>query len=829
MLGRCDEAVRLARKLEVDLRAHGAEEDAARALANLGSLHFRRDRCLEALDCYERAREILHRHGDPLFGAAIHINCANVLTQLNRIDEAIELYEEAASVYQQRGMTGEHAVVETNLGFLQHASGKPAVAVGHFSRAYSEFAQLGREQDAARCDIATAAAYRTLNLLPEALACCNRAIAAARPLGLEYERARAELCRGSTLIAMGQVEEGLNALACAEQVFRAQRNPISVAHVRLIRASLHRAEGRPDDARSEAKAAAAAFARCRLTGWAAEARFILAGLDLDQGLDAARRMHSVIRAARATHRGWLECRAEHTLGRWHATRGDLSQALRRLRAGVAALESVRTQISPEAMHVAYLRDKQAVYAELVGRLLERNTEADRVEALECAERARSRLLLERIQDALEGVAETAPSEALDSLRARVAHLRAELSRAQHATLHDGDGDGDSRRLAPAIPTAASALAGAEAAYLEATHALELQSPRQMGPDRAATVAELQQTLADDEALIQYQLLGDHVCAFVLTSESLHVSPRMASTAEVQALARRLRYHLQRMELAERLPDRVRATMTEEAQAVLRSLYDRLLAPIEAQVTGCRQLVAAPHGFLHGLPFHAFFDGQQYALDRWEILYAPSASIWRATVRHSGGQLPEAGRRRAPLLMSFAAPGIDLVTAEVEEVARLLPGAGVRHGAAANLEAFRQAAPEAGIVHLATHARFRQDNPLFSGLQLADGWLLARDLYEMRLTCSLATLSACHTGASAVEAGDELFGLVRGFLAAGATSVAASLWSAHDAATAQLMGRFYRELAHGESAAAALRCAQRSLRAEFPHPYYWAAFALIGRR
>ena len=76
---------------------------------------------------------------------------------------------------------------------------------------------------------------------------------------------------------------------------------------------------------------------------------------------------------------------------------------------------------------------------------------------------------------------------------------------------------------------------------------------------------------------------------------------------------------------------------------------------------------------------------------------------------------------------------------------------------------------------------------------------------------------------------ELFGLLRGFLAAGVRSVAASLWPADDAATAALMVRFYSLLAGGRTKAAALRTAQREVRDRYPHPYHWAAFALVGER
>jgi CHAT domain-containing protein len=155
---------------------------------------------------------------------------------------------------------------------------------------------------------------------------------------------------------------------------------------------------------------------------------------------------------------------------------------------------------------------------------------------------------------------------------------------------------------------------------------------------------------------------------------------------------------------------------------------------------------------------------------------------------------------------------------------------VLSGEAATEQAFRRHAPEADVIHLASHAVFRQDNPLFSAIRLADGWLSLYDLYGLRLRASLVTLSACETGVNDVQAGDELVGLARGFFQAGAASLVVSLWAVNDVLTARLMERFYARIDNGSGVgpAAAMRLAQADVRREFPHPYYWAPFLVIGR-
>jgi CHAT domain-containing protein len=78
----------------------------------------------------------------------------------------------------------------------------------------------------------------------------------------------------------------------------------------------------------------------------------------------------------------------------------------------------------------------------------------------------------------------------------------------------------------------------------------------------------------------------------------------------------------------------------------------------------------------------------------------------------------------------------------------------------------------------------------------------------------------------VLSGDDVIGLTRGFLYAGARNIVASLWPVDDAVTAQLMIGFYRRLA-SEGPREALRRAQIQTRQHYPSPRYWAAFVMTG--
>jgi CHAT domain-containing protein len=144
-----------------------------------------------------------------------------------------------------------------------------------------------------------------------------------------------------------------------------------------------------------------------------------------------------------------------------------------------------------------------------------------------------------------------------------------------------------------------------------------------------------------------------------------------------------------------------------------------------------------------------------------------------------------------------------------------------------------------IVHFAPHALVDSQNPALSGLVLSlvddrgearDGFLRLNDVYSLRLPADLVVMSACQTALGKEIRGEGLIGLTRGFMDAGAPRVAASLWKLDDAATAELMSGFYRQmLQNGLRPAAALRAAQLEMSRQKPwqDPYYWAGFQLQG--
>ncbi len=150
-----------------------------------------------------------------------------------------------------------------------------------------------------------------------------------------------------------------------------------------------------------------------------------------------------------------------------------------------------------------------------------------------------------------------------------------------------------------------------------------------------------------------------------------------------------------------------------------------------------------------------------------------------------------------------------------------------------------------ILHIATHGFFVDDaasvvSPMIrSGLILAgvknqeqqqnvDGILTAYEATNLNLDkTSLVVLSACETGLGEVRNGEGVYGLQRAIIVAGANNLLMSLWKVDDEATALLMIELYNGWEQGKNQQA-FRAAQLAMRKQYPDPFYWGAFIMLGK-
>jgi CHAT domain-containing protein len=276
---------------------------------------------------------------------------------------------------------------------------------------------------------------------------------------------------------------------------------------------------------------------------------------------------------------------------------------------------------------------------------------------------------------------------------------------------------------------------------------------------------------------------------------------------------------------------------EELLAPSQQLYDWLIRPIEADLASneTKTLVFVLDGALRSIPMSVLHDGKKYLIEKYAIALTPGLQLLEANpLVPSQLQTLAAGLSEA----RFGFSDLEKVEEELKNINQEVGGI-VRLDQAFTSESLPidiNTNPWS-VVHLATHGVFssnREDTFVLAWdgkINVDQLTILLKSREEGRRSpIDLLVLSACQTAA-----GDDraTLGLAGVAVRAGARSTVASLWSVDDAATSELMTRFYQELAKlNTTKVEALRNAQLSLlqdetHLEWHHPYYWSAFVLVG--
>lgn len=476
-------------------------------------------------------------------------------------------------------------------------------------------------------------------------------------------------------------------------------------------------------------------------------------------------------------------------GRIAAAEGDMELAAKLWRQAVDVIEQQRSTINTEANKIGFAGDKQAAYRDLVGALFALQ-KFD--EAFDYVERAKSRALVDLLAGQKEFAVASGNADAIRDL----------LSRAEGeeiASLAQGaEQRGATRNLT------ATAIALRE-------QAPELASLVSVG---SVSLADIRGRLAEDEALLEYFYDAKWLYTFVLTRTGLQAV--RSPIGELEAELRSWRSALE---------NRDGPALHPAGEA----LHRKLIGPVAAFIEG-RRLTLVAHGALHYVPLAALHDGRDYLIDRHAVRVLPSASVMKY-LRSGEGPYPGGVLALGNPDLGDAALDLQFAQQEAIEIARMVPASKALLRKEANEGAVRKFGPGFRYLHFATHGTFDSEKPLDSAVLLAkdesgSGQLTVGKLYAMRLDSDLVTLSACETGMGKIANGDDVVGLTRGFLYAGAATVVASLWKVDDLATAELMRNFYANLSRMDKLDA-LRAAQIETRKKFPSPYFWAPFQLLG--
>ena len=750
----------------------------ARLLNDAGAVYLSLSELTEAERAFLSARDLHRSLGDRRGEATALNNLGALYDSRGDLEGCLEVYGRALAIFRELGDSSREAITLHNLGRTYSLLGRPEEALAFLRQALSLRRAAGDHQGAAAVLTQIGWVYYLSGDLPAALRFYEQSLALSRREGDVVGEAATLDRRGTALARMGRLEAARASYEAALAVFQRAGQPENRAHTLANLGWLHEARGDPEAAVAAGEQALRLF---RETGDRYAEAYTLLGL------------------ARAERR-----------------RGNRTAARSRAEESIDLVESLRSEAPIQALRTSLLASRQDHYEFAIDLLMEMKLGA---RSWETAERARTRSLLESLGGG------AAIEEDLRPL-----------------VLKPGELGGHTR-------------AGA------ATRPLSLR--------------EAQRLLDRDTLLLQYSLGEERSFLWIVGPDSLsaHALPGRRRIEDLTRRAHSL------------LPRSHKRSVRQQARLITEALSGAVLGPA-ARELGKKRLLIAADGALHSIPFGALpvlcADGRRRPLlAEHEIVYLPSISVLARLRRERTGRLPPSPSRLVaviadpvfessdPRVTGRPAPAAVALAAlpaagdlersasdlgmkgfvrllqsrrEAEAILSLVPpGESLR---ALDFEARRETVLSGRlrpyrIVHFATHGLLNAEHPGLSGLVLSqvdergrprDGFLRVHEIRGLDLSADLVVLSACRTGLGREIRGEGLLGLPQAFLQAGAARVVVSLWNVNDAATSELMSRFYRALLRQRlSPGQALRDAQLSLLREdrWEAPYYWAGFTLHG--
>jgi len=296
---------------------------------------------------------------------------------------------------------------------------------------------------------------------------------------------------------------------------------------------------------------------------------------------------------------------------------------------------------------------------------------------------------------------------------------------------------------------------------------------------------------------------------------------------------------------------------KDRESLGETLYDKLITPVESEISGIKNIIIIPDGSLAFLPFDALRgkSGGPYLCESYTVTLSPSVSVMLMVQKrrfssgrkaflafggavYSNGKGEKRGKRRSPQPKEvsvkskeyFAEEGSrgrplyyrnlglqwDNIPGTLDEVneidtnvyrkdkTRVIRGAAVSESKIKELSR-KNELMKYKSVHFACHGYFDADLPSYSAVVMSevsgtvksaeDGYLSVPEVALMKLQADIVNLSACETGLGKIVQGDGVVGLARAFQEAGANRVGVTLWEVADEPTKNFMVGVYRRAVH----------------------------------
>jgi CHAT domain-containing protein len=803
----------------------------------------------QALRLFDRAIEtyILQGDGIELYIARARANKAITLAAMGRFREAVALHGQARATFathQEQDVSV--ARQELNIALIYAAQGHFSQALLLFNKSRTIFQRHDMQFQASEVAQQTCLCLLRLNRLDEAYELAGETVTYFRQSpGHRHNLAHSLMYQAEAAMLEGDYRDADEKLQEASTILEEIGFAGLASQVRLRQAELYFADGNVEDSLREARHVADAFAEQEALPHLARAALLQARIAANLGdtTSAEYLCHQALDIAQGQDLLDLEYRCNYLLGQIAEHRGDLEQAASYYERAMNGIDIVQSHLIMDERS-SFLEDKGAVYKRAVILALKRGSFE---RALVYVEKAKSRVLGDYLRNNID-IRLRAGDQAGEVILEDLAQLREEQAWFSNIVYEAENEAGMSDTAKMRIRSMAPGQARQEMQKRERSieRMLEQLQLRLAGDlvSRSrpqwtdSVITKLRPQIEHTALMLEYYLTEQELYIFEITRDGIDVHVVNDAVPRLERLLALWRVNLDLAAQAGGARDRAQAFagLQENCLGLLQRLYDLLLRPVASALESCEHVTIVPYGMLHYLPFHCLFDGVQFVIERLEVSYLPSAALME--ICHQRGQSAEANRipLKKSLVMGLSDGGrLAFAAQEAESVAQQL-GAPSRLNRDATTTLLQELGFSSPIVHIAAHGLFRLDAPNFSHIKLADRQLSAIEVFNLDLSsCTLVTLSACETGRGIVGGVDEVIGLGRGFLYAGAASLMATLWKVDDASSAELMKIYYQALINDYGKAAALAGAQRAFLARARtsinpyrvHPYFWGGFHLIG--
>ena len=818
LLGRYDDALAAGERAGAIFRKQGNTRRLARLEINLGNIYHRQDRFAEALAFYKRAYEQMLAHDDAEGLAAVLSNLSLCHISLNDFPKALELHRAARRHCEQKDMPTLVAYADYNIAYLYFLRGEYGRSIQMLRDASVSAKKANDSYQLALCNLDLSEIYLELNLSAEAGELGRAANTGFHELGFGYEAAKALGFAAIAASRQGQAFEAVKLFAQAKEMFVRDQNQVWPSLIDLYEALVLFTEGRLFEARRLCVAAHEFFRTSSMRGKAVLAELLLARIALRLGDTVLASQHcgAALTTLKDLDSPTLHYQAEFLMGEIARATGNEDAAYESYRRARAAVERLRSSLRGEELKIAFFENKLEVYESLVDICLCRQNSFE--EAFAYIEQAKSRTLMDLLNQPVHVPTAVDPgqSELVRSIR----NLREELN--WYYNLIEREQLRPEERSPERVQQLEQQARSRETDLMRAMKEATVAEANEAGMQVPSNLSleEIRSVLPADTALVEFFCTHDRNIVCVLTRDKLHICP-VTVQSRIQKLLQFLQFQISKFRLDPQYVATFSQPLLESTQAHLKSLYQELIAPIR-HLLEARHVVFVQHGLLHYVPFHALHDGESYLIDQFSISYAPSASVYAHC------QTKPVNAAGDSLILGVPDERTPAIAEEVRALAGILPNAKLFVGDEATEDVLKKYGPRSKSVHIATHGYFRQDNPMFSSIRLGTSHLSLYDMAHLQLPVDMVVLSGCATGLNVITPGDELMGLVRGLLQAGAQSLVLSLWDVHDDSTKEFMIEFYTQLQQGRTKGQAMQNACLHLRESRPHPYHWAPFLLIGK-